>query len=285
MNITVLGTGLMGAPLAERLVLAGHAVTAWNRHVARARALQGVSVAADVAAAVSGAELLVLALSDFDAIEAVLFGAGVASRLAGLTVLQMGTISPSQSCALERDVQAVGASYLEAPVLGSIPEARAGTLLVMVGGERALFERWLPVLQVLGSAPGYIGVTGQAAALKLALNQMIAGLTSSFALSLGLVRQAGIDVEQFMGILRGSALYAPTFDKKLQRMQRRDYGDPNFPARHLLKDVNLFLDAAGEAGLDTGVLLALRELLTDTGFRGLQDEDYSALYESIDPPP
>jgi len=283
MNITVLGTGLMGAPLAERLASQGHSVTVWNRHAARAMALQDVSVASGLADAVSDAELLLLALSDFDAINAVLFEPGVESQLAGLTVLQMGTIAPSQSRTLEKDLKALGADYLEAPVLGSIPEAKAGTLIVMVGGERALFDRWLPVMQALGPKPTYIGVAGQAAALKLALNQMIAGLTASFALSLGLVRQAGIDVEQFMGILRDSALYAPTFDKKLQRMQQRDYAGPNFPVRHLLKDVNLFLDAAGEVGLDAGLLLALRELLVDTESRGLQDEDYSALYESIDP--
>jgi len=112
---------------------------------------------------------------------------------------------------------------------------------------------------------------------------LIAGLTSSFALSLGLVRQAGVDVEQFMSLLRDSALYAPTFDKKLSRMLDRHYANPNFPVRHLLKDVNLVLDAAGEVGLDSGVLLAIRELLADTEMRGLRDEDYSALYESIDP--
>ena len=283
MNITLLGTGLMGAPLAQRLASQGHRVTVWNRHAERAQGLQGVAVVTDIVGAVRGAQLLVVALSDYDAIDAVLFASGMASQLAGLTVLQMGTISPAQSRALERDLQAVAAGYLEAPVLGSIPEASAGTLMVMAGGERALFERWLPVLQALGPEPKYIGAAGQAAALKLALNQMIAGLTASFALSLGLVRQAGIDVGQFMAILRDSALYAPTFDKKLQRMQQREYGNPNFPVRHLLKDVNLFLDAAGEAGLDAGVLLALRELLMDTELRGLQDEDYSALYESIDP--
>lgn len=282
-NITLLGTGLMGAPLAERLASQGHSVTVWNRHPERAEALQGVAVVADLSDAVRDAQLLVLALSDYDAIDAVVFAGGMQSQLAGLTVLQMGTIAPAQSRALERDLRAAGASYLEAPVLGSIPEARAGTLIIMVGGERVLFERWLAVLGALGPAPKYIGAAGQAAALKLALNQLIAGLTSSFALSLGLVRQAGIDVEQFMAILRDSALYAPTFDKKLQRMQQREYGNPNFPVRHLLKDVNLFLDAAGEAGLDAGVLLALRELLMDTEMRGLQDEDYSALYESIDP--
>ena len=284
MKVTVLGTGLMGAPLAGRLAQQGHTVTVWNRGIERAREVPGVTVAATPELAVSVSEPVVLTLSDFDAINEVLFAPGVEGLLAGRTVIQMGTISPSQSRTLEQTLREVGAAYLEAPVLGSIPEARDGTLIVMAGGHRTLFERWLELLRVFGPKPVYIGAAGQAAALKLALNQLIAGLTASFALSLGLVKQAGIEVEQFMSILRDSALYAPTFDKKLQRMQQRDYANPNFPVRHLLKDVNLFLDAAGEVGLDAGVLLAVRELLVDTELRGLRDEDYSALYESIEPP-
>jgi len=284
MKVAVLGTGLMGSPLASRLAAQGHQVTVWNRSAERASAVEGVEVAATVKQALAAAELVLLALSDAAAIDEVLLADELAGQLNGLAVLQMGTISPSQSRALDASLREAGADYLEAPVLGSIPEARAGTLLVMVGGRRELFDRWLGLLQVFGPKPVYIGDTGQAAAMKLALNQMIAGLTSSFALSLGLVKQAGIEVEQFMSILRDSALYAPTFDKKLQRMQQRDYANPNFPVRHLVKDVNLFLDAAGELGLDTGAVLAVRDLLSDTMLRGLQDQDYSALYETVDPP-
>jgi 3-hydroxyisobutyrate dehydrogenase-like beta-hydroxyacid dehydrogenase len=284
-RIAVLGLGLMGTAFAERFAGRGHEVRVWNRTPGRATGLAGqdcITVADEAGGAIAQAETVILSLSDYDAISEVLFSESARAALAGRRFLQMGTIAPAQSRRLAGDIAAAGGEYLEAPVLGSIPEARQGTLILMVGGELRLFERSLELLKVLGPKPMYIGPVGQAATVKLALNQLIAGLTSSFALSLGLITQAGLDVEQFMGILRDSALYAPTFDKKLQRMLGQDYGNPNFPVRHLLKDVNLFMDAAGEAGLDVGVLLAIRELLMDTEQQGLQGEDYSALYESID---
>ena len=86
-------------------------------------------------------------------------------------------------------------------------------------------------------------------AAKLALNQLIASLTHAFSLSLHLVQHAGVDVEAFMGLLRSSALYAPTVDKKLDRELAGDDANPNFPTAHLRKDLGLFLAAAQGAGL------------------------------------
>ena len=114
----------------------------------------------------------------------------------------------------------------------------------MVGSTPVQFERWKELLQNFCPEPIYVGEVGTAAAMKLALNQLIAGLTSTFALSLGFVRLSGLKVEQFMDVVRQSALYAPTFEKKLARMCEGNYANPNFPTKHLLKDTNLFLNQA-----------------------------------------
>ncbi len=100
----------------------------------------------------------------------------------------------------------------------------------MVGGEPAALERARPVLAALGGEPRLLGPVGAALATKLALNQLIASLTHSFSLSLHLVQRAGVDVEAFMAILRVSALYAPTFDKKLAKELADDYANPTSPA-------------------------------------------------------
>jgi len=170
--------------------------------------------------------------------------------------------------------------YLEAPVLGSIPEARAGSLLLMVGATDEQFERLGALFSALGENPLHVGIVGRAAALKLAMNQLIAGLTSSFALSLGFIQREGVEVDQFMQVLRNSALYAPTFDKKLNKMLDGDFANPNFPLKHLAKDVDLFLDAAG--GMQTSMLKGIASLLLEGIERGYQDKDYSALYEVVD---
>lgn len=282
MNISFLGTGLMGQPLATRLLQAGHSVTVWNRSIQKTRELAaaGAEVTDNPAQAIAAGKVVFTMLSDAAALREVLLHESARGQLQGRSIIQMATIGPQQSRELAADLHALGAEYLEAPVLGSIPEAQKGTLLIMAGGPAALYARLEPLLQVLGS-PRYIGDTGQAAALKLALNQLIAGLTASFALSLGFVREQGVPVDRFMEILRQSALYAATFDKKLDRMLDRNYGTPNFPTRHLLKDVRLFLAESANLPLDTAALDGVRQILETALAQGLSDGDYSALYDGV----
>ena len=239
-TVAIFGTGLMGKPLAIRLLDADYKVVVWNRTPEKAAMLAQIgAIQADTAAqAIQAADVLITWLADKAAIQEVLFPAERASLVRGKTILQMGTIGPSHSRGIEDAAHAHGAEYLEAPVLGSIPEAVKGTLLVMVGSTPEQFDQYLPLLKVFGEKPIHIGEVGQAAAMKLAFNQLIAGLTASFSLSLGLIQEEGVRVEQFMDMLRDSALYAPTFDKKLVRMLERNYDDPNFP-NEALQDLRI----------------------------------------------
>ena len=283
MNVALMGTGLMGVPMALRLAAVGHRVTVYNRSRSKTETLarEGVSVAETPAAAIQVAECVLLTLSDEAAIRALLLEGAAWQVLEGRTVIQMGTIAPGQSQRLLRDMNAAGGDFFEAPVLGSVPEATAGRLIVMVGASPEQFERYRPLLQAFGPEPVLIGPVGQAAAVKLALNQLIATLTAAFSLSLGFVQRQGVAAETLMGILRESALYAPTFDKKLSRMLSHDYAGPNFPTKHLAKDVDLFLDESANLGLDTGLLEGVREAIQATLDKGLAEMDYSALFEGI----
>jgi 3-hydroxyisobutyrate dehydrogenase len=153
----------------------------------------------------------------------------------------------------------------------------------MGGGERVDFDEALPLLINIGHDPQYIGELGQGATVKLAMNQLIAGLTSSFALSLALIEKENIDHEQFMQIVRDSALYAPTFDKKLTRMLQRDFTHPNFPTKHLAKDTNLFIEVAKQLNLNTQALEGIKHVLEKTLEMGLDNTDYSAIMAGISP--
>jgi 3-hydroxyisobutyrate dehydrogenase len=128
-----------------------------------------------------------------------------------------------------------------------------------------------------------LGSVGAASATKLALNQLIASLTTAFALSLGFVQRQGVEVEAFMQILRQSALYAPTFDKKLQQMIDGNFANANFPTKHLLKDTNLFLNEAEAVGLNVSSLEGVRKVLEAAQQLGLADADYSSLFAAINP--
>ena len=279
MEITLVGSGLLGTAIGERLLARGYRLHVWNRRQERAQALvaAGAQLASSPAEAVAAGELVITVLSDGPITAEVLLNqAGTA--LPGRLVLQVATIAPAESRDLAIALQQRSARYLETPVLGSRPEALAGCLQVMVGGDLADLDRARPVLMALGGEPRHLGPVGAALHTKLALNQLIASLTHSFSLALHVVQQAGVEVETFMAILRESALYAPTFDKKLAKELADDYSNPNFPTAHLRKDLQLFLTAAAALQLETKGLRGLAELLQGATAAGLDELDYSSLH-------
>lgn len=284
MQIAILGGGLMGQAVSQRLINQQQTLTVYNRSPDKLEVLRelGAEVTDNAEQAVANAEIILLLLSDATAIEAVL--ASISGHLLrGKLLIQMGTISPQQSQQIADYCQQLDAAYLECPVLGSLPEARSGKLILMAGGEAGDYQFALPVLKLLGENPHLIGPVGQGAAMKLAMNQLIAGLTASFSLSLALIENQGIDSDTFMALLRDSALYAPTFDKKLDRMRQRDFASPNFPTKHLAKDSRLFLEVAEQLKLDASGLQGVMKLLDKTLAMGLEDTDYSAIYAAVSP--
>lgn len=284
MQIAILGGGLMGQAVSQRLINQQQTLTVYNRSPDKLEVLRelGAEVTDNAEQAVANAEIILLLLSDATAIEAVL--ASISGHLLrGKLLIQMGTISPQQSQQIADYCQQLDATYLECPVLGSLPEARSGKLILMAGGKAGDYQFALPVLKLLGENPQLIGSVGQGAAMKLAMNQLIAGLTASFSLSLALIENQDIDSEMFMALLRDSALYAPTFDKKLDRMRQRDFASPNFPTKHLAKDSRLFLEVAEQLKLDANGLQGVIKLLDKTLAMGLEDTDYSAIYAAVSP--
>lgn len=282
MNIALLGTGLMGQALVEHLLNENQQITVFNRSPEKTTQLVefGAISAATAQDAIKGNDFIILMLSDANAINQVLDNVEN-ETLHNKTIIQMGTIAPEESRQLAQRITKSGGRYLECPVLGSLPEARTGTLILMAAGTKVDYQAALPLLKLIGKDPQYIGNVGQGATVKLAMNQLIAGLTSSFALSLALVEKEGIETEQFMKIVRDSALYAPTFDKKLDRMVTRNYSNPNFPTKHLAKDTKLFLEVANQLNLNTCALEGINQLLETTLSQGLENTDYSALFSGV----
>ena len=272
----------MGQALGEWLLEQQQTLVIYNRSADKTVKLaqKGATALNSAQQAVSLSDICLLFLSDANAINTVL-DTIESQHLIGKTFIQMGTIAPNESRLLEQRLNQQDCSYLECPVLGSLPEARSGSLILMAAGDRAVFDAVLPLLNQIGNQPKYFGITGNGSTVKLALNQLIAGLTSSFALSLALIEKEGVDSDEFMSVVRDSALYAPTFDKKLERMLTRDFANPNFPTKHLAKDTTLFLNIAEQLALNTAALEGISDLLQHTLAKGLADTDYSALYAGV----
>ena len=277
-SVALLGTGTLGSAIARRFLSQGLDVHVWNRDSSRTAPLidLGAIAITDLQTATHDCHSIVTVLTNGAVTTEVVAALG---PLNGSTLISMGTMGLSESKALATQVLLQKGSYLEAPVLGSKPQALSGSLLVMAGGDADVFEQQLELLRHLSQQPKLVGPVGSGAATKLALNQLIASLTHSFSLSLRLIQQAGVPVETFMEILRPSALYAPTFDKKLERMLGRHYEDPNFSTALLRKDLELFLQETSEAGLQDLGLQGLAELLNKAKGTQLDHQDYCALHE------
>mgnify|MGYP001487924948 FL=1 len=277
-SFALLGSGLLGEAIGRRLLDQGVELKVWNRTPKRCQTLiqAGAQAVPELSSLAEGCTSVITVLRDGPVTQAVVEELG---DLRGCCLMPMGTMGVTEIRSLAEQIQHQNGHCLEAPVLGSKPQALKGELLVMAGGEPVLFDRQRPLLEHLSQEPMLVGPIGSGAATKLALNQLIASLTHAFSLSLRLVQQAGVPVETFMAILRPSALYAPTFDKKLQRMLNGHYDDPNFSTALLRKDLRLFLEEATAAGLQVGGLQGLDDLLEQSSGSQLDHLDYCALHE------
>ncbi|MCB0731786.1 MAG: NAD(P)-dependent oxidoreductase, partial [Ignavibacteriae bacterium] len=240
MKLGLIGTGLMGAPLAKKILDAGYELNVYNRTKTKVLEIEkyGGKVYSEINQLIKESDAIILILSNYDAIYETLFDSGV-NEFDSKIIIQMSTIAPNESIELHNKILKLRGEYFEAPVLGSIPQIVNGELIVLVGSEIEQFEKWKKLFASFSNNILHVGEVGKAAAMKLALNQLIISETVAFSMSLGFVRENELDVNQFMDILRNSALYASTFDKKLDNMLNRDFSNPNFPLKHLLKDLDL----------------------------------------------
>ncbi len=282
MRIGLIGTGLMGAPIVEKLLDANFDMRVYNRSAAKLAKLvdKGAKKYSNIHELINDSDTVISMLTDFDAFNELVLNTGL-NRLTGKTFIQMSTIAPPESIELQTRIEKLDGAYLEAPVLGSIPQIKAGELIILVGSTKEQFEKWKTVFDILGNKILHIGKVGDAAAMKLALNQLIITETTAFSMSLGYIREHNLDVNQFMDILRGSAIYAPTFDKKLPRMLERKFDNPNFPVKHLLKDLDLILNEFGSSNINTNALKGIRKIIVSELEKGEGNLDYSAIYNSI----
>ena len=276
-SIALLGTGLLGTAVAQRLLGQGHQLRVWNRTPAKTAGLvdAGASLIGALKGAARGCDTVITVLRDGPCSAEVIAELG---ELDGAVLMGMGTMGIGESRGLERQVQQQGGAYLEAPVLGSKPEALKGTLLVMAGGNEATFLRQQPLLADLSLEPRLMGPVGSGMASKLALNQLIASLTHGFSVALRLIQAADVPAKDFMEVLRPSAVYAPTYDKKLERMLSGHYSNPNFSTALLRKDLALFLRESESLDVNAAGLSSLLGLL-DQANSALDELDYCALHQ------
>jgi len=285
MKITVLGIGLMGAPMARRLLNAGFQLTLWNRSPDKADSLRGAGakVAATPKEAVREADLVITMLSDGAAVAHVLFGLGddgaAPAMKPGALLVDMSSILPEQAQAHAHQLAERGLSALDAPVSGGTVGAEAGSLAIMVGGDPTDFERARPALEVLGR-PVHVGPAGSGQLCKLA-NQMIVGITiGAVAEALLLAEKGGANPTKVREALRGGFAESRILEVHGQRMVDQDFAKRGSLAIQL-KDLNNSLHTAQGLGFDAPITRHLTGLYAQAFEQGLGELDQSALFKLL----
>jgi 3-hydroxyisobutyrate dehydrogenase-like beta-hydroxyacid dehydrogenase len=276
-KIAFIGLGGMGSRMARRLLDAGHDLVVWNRTREKMAPLveAGALPAETPADAARGSEAVLTMVSDPEALEAVTEGLdGLAGGVGpSVTVIEMSTIGPAAVMHLASRLPP-GTGLLDAPVLGSLAEAEAGSLKIFVGGPVPLVERWTPLLSTLGS-PLHVGELGSGAAAKLVANLTLLGVLGLLGEALALARGLGLSRETAFEVLAATPLAAQA------ERRRPSIESGEYPARFSLslarKDAELISDAAAEAGVDVRVTKAARTWLADANEAGWADRDYSSV--------
>jgi 3-hydroxyisobutyrate dehydrogenase len=261
MRVALLGTGTMGAGMARNLLAAGHDLRVWNRTRARAEGL-GATVCESPAEAVDGAEVVITMLADGPAVEAAVDGL----ELGDAVWAQMSTIGVDETERLARG------AFVDAPVLGSKPQAEGGRLTVLASGP---FERCRPVFEAVGRIVDLGPQPGAGTRMKLVLNHWVIALTESLAETVLLAERLGVDPRRFLEVIDGAPTGSPYAQLKGGYMVEREY-PANFSLNLARKDAELIAGLAG----DLPLARLISERMAAAIAAGHGDEDFSAVVEA-----
>jgi 3-hydroxyisobutyrate dehydrogenase len=279
-SVAVLGTGIMGAPIARNIAAAGLETRAWNRTRSKAEPLaeHGVTVAATAAEAVQGADAVVTMLSDGSAVETVMTEGGALEAMRDDAVwIQMSTVGIA---ALERLAQLAeerGVAFVDSPVSGTKKPAEDGALTVLAAGPASARELCEPIFEAISSKQVWLDEVGEATRLKLVLNAWLVSLLADLAETIAFAEGIGVPPEQFLEAIDGGAVGAPYAQLKGPMMIKREF-PTSFPLELALKDSRLVLEAAERHGVDLAVARASTSLFERALELGHGDEDMAAVF-------
>ena len=279
-KIAWIGIGHMGSRMSRRLLDAGYPVTVCDCLPGQTECL----ISAGACAACSPAEVA----ADADFIFSMIPGSkelldimtgedGVVQTLkAGSIVIDMSTVAPDASAVAGEAISTKGCAFLRAPVTGSTLFAEQGTLGILCSGDKAAYEKTLPLFKILGNKQYYVGQNEEARYMKLAINIMMGTICQMLAEALVFGERAGLDWEQMLDIFSESAAGSPLIKYKAQPLKKRSF-DPAFTIKLMEKDLDLALDIAKTSDISLPVTSLVRQFLAAARATGRGDLDFSAL--------
>src|SRR5438034_5927476 len=283
-NLGYVGLGMMGGKMAARLLAKGHLVTGYNRTRSKAHWLvdQGMKLAESPRAVCEAADVIFVMVTDSKSLEAVAEGRdGLLAGLGpGKVVVDMSTVSPAVSRAVAAQVREKGADMVDAPVSGSVVTLEQGKLSVMVGGNRATFDRVKPLLEDIVPKVTYVGGNGLALSMKIAINLSLAVQMLAFSEGVLLAEKSGIARETAVDVLTHSVIGSPM----IQYRGPFVLGMPEevwFSVNMMRKDMVLALEMGRQLDVPLPTTAVTNEMLTAARGMGLAELDFAVLFEVL----
>ncbi len=284
MKIGFIGIGIMGRPMAEHLLDAGHEVAVNNRSPIPQELLdKGAQVVSSAKEAAERGEVIIIMVPDTPDVETVLFGEnGVAEGLnQGKIVVDMSSISPVETKLFAEKINALGCKYLDAPVSGGEVGAKAGTLTIMVGGDQETFDMVKPLFELMGKNITLVGGNGDGQTCKVA-NQIIVALTiEAVGEALLFASKAGADPSKVREALMGGFASSKILEIHGERMIKRTF-DPGFRIELHQKDLNLALSNARKLQMSLPNTATAQELFNSVAAQGDIGLDHSAMVLALE---
>lgn len=280
-KVTIVGTGVMGHPMAEHLLDAGYELTIYARRPETCQDLEekGACLVDSLTEAAKNAEAIITMLPTQDIVKSVILDKnGLADGAKpGTIFVNTSTVSPESNISLGQELIRRGMKFVDSPVTGSGLQAKDGTLVFIVGGEKAIFEELLPLYKAMGvdayHASEKIGAGSYA---KVCSNAMMAINMLSFGEAVTMAKKAGVDPEMFVKFCHGGGPQSAMADKKIGKIINRDFS-PAFRTALMYKDTGLASDLSKKLDVPSPLLNLGKELYKIACLEGYADEDLCAI--------
>ena len=284
MKIGIVGTGMLGEAVGLHLLDVGYEIIVFNRSNEKTKNLKknGATVVESPKEVAKNTDLVIIVVKDADAVNDVIFGdyGIIAGNHEGMCIADMSTVNPNSTKEISEKVIATGTDYLEIPVMGGPNVAIDGKLVLMASGEKEIFEKFKQVFDSIAEQSFYLGNTGTAHSIKLAMNLQISMLALSLSEGITLTKKAGFNPETFLKILNSTYFKTGMSEGKAYKMIKENY-EPTFTLANLKKDLDTINDAAESCNAELPMAKLARKIYSDAKEAGFGDIDYTGIIAYI----
>jgi len=283
-KIGIIGTGMLGEAVGLHLLNSGYSVSVYNRTKSKTKNLEekGADVAELPSVVAESSDLIITCVKDADAVKQVLFGQGgvVSGKHDDMTVADMSTINPNAAKEISKKLHDEGIKSIEIPVMGGPNVAIEGKLVLMASGDKESFERFSQVFNTIANKTFFLGESGSAHSIKLAMNLQISLLALSLSEGIMLTKKAGFDPVIFLEILNSTYFSTGMSQNKAYKMIKDEY-QPTFTLKNMKKDLDTIIASAKDFDAKLPIAERANEIYKQALDAGFGEIDYTGILAYI----